>query len=112
MNIENIPVLTVIDDSHISHQGQRVGTINIADGPNIGGKWYAAVHPYGDDHPGKFPDHAEAVAIGKLFAAAPDMLQTLIDIRDEVDNLGTICAGSLSNDLYDKIINAITKATT
>lgn len=72
-------------------------------------KWIAAVHPY---ECFGFPSKEDARAYAKLFAAAPDMLQALIDIKDEVDHLGTICAGSLSNDLYDKIVNAIKKATT
>jgi hypothetical protein len=109
MNIQEIlkgKPLHVIDDSFINEENKRVGTVNIADGDSIGGnKWIAQVNPYGHDHGGDFPTHAEALAYGKLFHASPDLLDACIDVLNDLQNF----PGRKPD--QTKLINAIKKAT-
>jgi len=77
--------LYAYDDSHINDCGKRIGVIRIVDTPEPpADKWIAEVYPYGEGS-GRFPEHSEAVAYAKLFAAAPDMLKAIelaINIKD------------------------------
>jgi hypothetical protein len=113
MNIQEIlkgKPLHVIDDSFINEENKRVGTVNIADGDSIGGnKWIAQVNPYGHDHGGDFPTHAEALAYGKLFGAAIDLLDAAQYAVECIELLGNV--GGNGDQALQALKKAINKAT-
>jgi hypothetical protein len=71
--------LFVIDNTSIANEGPRkgrlIGTFDIMNRPTPedGLKWIGDTKPYGDG----FPDLEEAKAYAKLFAASPDLLESL-----------------------------------
>jgi hypothetical protein len=98
-----------IDDSYISPStGRRIGTITISDTNEIGtGKWIAQVSPYGSSQ-GRFPEHDESIAIGKLLAAAPDLLKAVTEAVELLQPLHDSACDYVVNNI---LIPAIEKAT-
>lgn len=111
--------LFVKDRSEII-SGKRVGTLDILNREQHeeGYKWIGDVKPYG----GVFPDHEEAKAYAKLFAASPDMLKAIqcaLNLKDlwSAHQHGTISADHAGEmealqKMQDKLEAALAKATT
>ena len=73
-----IPEQLFVHDETEMSDGNWIGTFNIKNKETSGEgcKWIGDVKPYGSKYD-QFPEHEEAKAYAKLFAASPDMITEL-----------------------------------